>query len=129
MITSSTEIYTYLHTLSLHSALPIYRATFEDVLDWMAGHLERNPGAHVYHYAPYEVTALRRLSTYHASRECTLDALLRQRRFVDLYGVLRQAIRPSEPNLSLQTIELFFAYSRQGDVPNADLSKPEKGGG
>src|SRR3546814_16101077 len=82
----------------------------------MAGHLERNPGAHVYHYAPYEVTALRRLSTYHASRECTLDALLRQRRFVDLYGVLRQAIRTSEPNLSLKTIEIFFADSRQGDV-------------
>src|SRR3546814_20975115 len=60
------------------------RATYEDVLDWMAGHLERNPGAHVYHYAPYEVTALRRLSTYHASRECTLDALLRQRRFVEI---------------------------------------------
>ena len=101
------------------------RATFEDVLDWMAGHLERNPGAHVYHYAPYEVTALRRLSTYHASRECTLDALLRQRRFVDLYGVLRQAIRTSEPNLSLKTIEIFFADSRQGDVTKADQSVVE----
>lgn len=101
------------------------RQAFEDTIDWMAEHLARHPGAHVYHYAPYEITALRRLSTLHASREEVLDRLLRERRFVDLYAVLRQAIRTSEPDLSLKTMEIFFAEKRQGDVTKADQSVVE----
>ena len=101
------------------------RIAFESTIDWMAAHLDANPGAHVYHYAPYEITALRRLSTLHASREELLDNLLRQRTFVDLYGVLRQAIRTSEDNLSLKTMEIFFADARQGDVTKADQSVVE----
>ena len=98
------------------------RLAFEDTLDWICDHLQRHPGAHVYHYAPYEITSLRRLSTLHASREDALDNLLRQRRFVDLYGVLRKAIRTSEDNLSLKTLEVFFAEARAGEVTKADQS-------
>ena len=98
------------------------RLAFEETLDWMAAHLDANPGAHVYHYAPYEITALRRLSTLHASREDLLDRLLRERRFVDLYAVLRQAVRTSEPDLSLKTMEVFFAPKRQDSVTSADQS-------
>lgn len=95
------------------------RAAFEETIDWMVEHLEAHPKAHIYHYAPYEVTALRRLSTLHASREDVVDRLLRERRLVDLYQVLRQAIRTSEPNLSLKTMEVFFAPKRDGAVTNA----------
>lgn len=95
------------------------RAAFEETVDWMITHLAAHPGAHIYHYAPYEVTALRRLSTLHASREEAVDKLLRERRLVDLYGLLRQAIRTSEPNLSLKTMEVFFAEKRDGAVTNA----------
>ncbi|WP_159980640.1 MULTISPECIES: TM0106 family RecB-like putative nuclease [unclassified Novosphingobium] len=95
------------------------RVAFEGTVDWMVAHLAANPGAHVYHYAPYEVTALRRLSTLHASREDVIDTLLRERKLVDLYGVLRQSIRTSEPNLSLKTMEVFFAKKRDQAVTNA----------
>lgn len=95
------------------------RIAFEATVDWMVAHLEANPGAHIYHYAPYEVTSLRRLSTLHASREEVVDRLLRERKLVDLYAVLRQAIRTSEPNLSLKTMEVFFAEKRQEAVTNA----------
>lgn len=98
------------------------RVAFEDTLDWIADHLEQHPGAHVYHYAPYEITSLRRLSTLHASREDKLDHLLRTRRFVDLFGVLRQAIRTSEPNLSLKTMEVFFTDGRSDNVTSAAQS-------
>lgn len=101
------------------------RAAFEQTMDWIAAHLAAHPGAHVYHYAPYEITALRRLSTLHASREEVLDRLLRERRFVDLYGVLRQAIRTSEPDLSLKTMEVFFAARRDQAVTKADQSVVE----
>lgn len=98
------------------------RRAFEQTLDWMAEHLASHPNAHVYHYAPYEITALRRLSTLHASREDVLDRLLRERRFVDLYGLLRQSIRTSEDNLSLKTMEVFFAPTRDQAVTKADQS-------
>ncbi|KHL24156.1 DNA/RNA helicase [Croceibacterium mercuriale] len=101
------------------------REAFEAMIDWFAEHLAQHPAAHIYHYAPYEITALRRLSTLHASREEVLDDLLRTRRFVDLYGLLRQAIRTSEPNLSLKTMELFFAPPRDGAVQKADQSVVE----
>lgn len=95
------------------------RVAFEATVDWMIRHLEENPMAHIYHYAPYELTALRRLSTLHASREEAVDRLLRERRLIDLYAVLRQAIRTSEPNLSLKTMEVFFAEKRGEAVTNA----------
>src|SRR5690606_34244298 len=81
-----------------------------------------HPRAHIYHYAPYEIASLRRLSTLHASREDSLDQLLRERRFVDLYGILRQAIRTSENDLSLKTMEVFFAEKRTQAVTKADQS-------
>jgi predicted RecB family nuclease len=95
------------------------RVAFESTVDWIMAHLDANPGAHVYHYAPYEVTALRRLSTLHASREDAVDRLLRERRLVDLYAVLRQAIRTTEPDLSLKTMEVFFAEKRAEAVTSA----------
>lgn len=49
------------------------RQAFEQTVDWMAEHLAAHPNAHVYHYAPYEIIALRRLSTLHASREDVLE--------------------------------------------------------
>ena len=50
---------------------------------------------HVYHYAPYEPTALKRLMGRHATREDEVDRLLRGDVFVDLYRVVRQGVRVS----------------------------------
>jgi predicted RecB family nuclease len=98
------------------------RVAFEATVDWFAGHLAANPGAHIYHYAAYEVTVLRRLSTAFASREEAVDALLRGEKLVDLYAVVRAAVRTSESNLSLKTLEIFFAERRVEDVKKADQS-------
>lgn len=98
------------------------RAAFEGMVDFFTAHLAAHPGAHIYHYAPYEVTVLRRLSTAFASREAAVDNLLRQEKLVDLYAIARQAIRTSEPNLSLKTLEIFFAEKRAEDVKKADQS-------
>ena len=46
---------------------------------------------HVYHYAPYEPTALKRLMGFHGTREDAVDRLLREGRLIDLYGVVRQS--------------------------------------
>ena len=73
------------------------RMAFEGMVDFFNEHLARYPDAHIYHYAPYEVTVLRRLSTAFASREAAVDQLLRSEKLVDLFSVVRGAIRTSEP--------------------------------
>ncbi len=98
------------------------RAAFEQMMDWFTDHLAQYPGAHIYHYASYEVTVLRRLSTAFASREDAVDRQLRAEKFVDLYAIARQALRTSEPDLSLKTLEIFFADKRAEDVKKADQS-------
>ena len=45
-----------------------------------------HPDLHVYHYAAYEITALKRLMGRYGTREAELDDLLRRGVFVDLLG-------------------------------------------
>lgn len=98
------------------------RAAFEAVVDWFTAHVAEHPNAHIYHYASYEVHVLRRLSTAFASREDEVDALLRAEKFVDLYSISRAAIRTSERDMSLKTLEHFFAPKREEDVKAAGES-------
>jgi uncharacterized protein len=98
------------------------RAAFEAVVDWFTDHVGEHPNAHIYHYASYEVTVLRRLSTAFASREEEVDMLLRAEKFVDLFTVCRGAIRTSERDMSLKTLEHFFAPKREEDVKAAGES-------
>jgi uncharacterized protein len=98
------------------------RVAFESVVDWFTAHVAQHPNAHIYHYASYEVSVLRRLSTAFASREDEVDALLRAEKFVDLFTVARTAIRTSERDMSLKTLEHFFAPKREEDVKAAGES-------
>jgi uncharacterized protein len=68
---------------------------------------DRFPDLHVYHYAPYEPTALKRLMGLHATREDEIDHLLRNEVLVDLYAVVRQALRISQPSYSIKKVEVF----------------------
>ncbi len=54
---------------------------------------------HVYHYAQYEITALRRLMGRYGTREDELDDLLRRGVFVDLYKVVRGGVARLAPRL------------------------------
>jgi uncharacterized protein len=77
------------------------------------------PGARIYHYAAYEVTALRRLTASHGIGEAFLDRLLRERRFVDLYQVVRGGLIASEPDYSIKSLEVFTGIERKGEVKTA----------
>ena len=79
----------------------------------------QHPAAHVYHYNHYEPTALKRLAMRHGTREAALDNMLRRQRFVDLYVVVREQIRISEPRYSLKNVEKFFRDERNGEVESA----------
>ena len=77
------------------------------------------PEARIYHYAPYEITALRRLTTRYGIGEAFLDRLMRERRFVDLYAVVRGALIASEPSYSIKALEAFYGLKREGEVKTA----------
>jgi uncharacterized protein len=87
-----------------------------DLLDWLTERWTRYPGMHVYHYAPYETTALKRLVGQHATREAELDQLLRHEVFIDLYAVVRQGVRISKGSYSIKKLEEFYwGHARSSD--------------
>jgi uncharacterized protein len=98
------------------------KIAFEQFIDWVIGHLKRYPDAHIYHYASYEETAIKRLMSQHGTREAQVDWLLRNGKLIDLYKVVREAIRVSEPSYSIKNIEHFYMGRRDGDVTNAGAS-------
>lgn len=89
------------------------------LMAYFADRLSRFPNAHIYHYAAYEVTALRRLTSSHGIGEALLDQMLREYRFVDLYSVVSGSLIASEPAYSLKNLEAFYMEARTGEVKTA----------
>jgi uncharacterized protein len=92
------------------------QAAFCRFVDWLQERRARFPDLHVYHYAAYERTALRRLMGEHAVREDAIDDLLRREILVDLYRVVRQALRASVPSYSIKEVEKLYGFTRTADV-------------
>ena len=95
------------------------RATFGQFMEFLLQHLTAHPGAYIYHYNHYETTALKRLACRYAVAEHQLDDLLRRMKFIDLYKVVREAIRVSEPAYSIKNLEAFYMGKREGNVATA----------
>jgi len=92
------------------------KQAFERFIDDVMARWERDEGFHIYHYAPYEPSAIKRLMGRHATREEEVDRLLRGERFVDLYAVVRQSLRASVEKYSIKDLEPFFGYERAVDL-------------
>ena len=88
-------------------------AAFEQVIAEIEQSWAAHPGMHVYHYAPYEPAALKRLMGRYAKCEAAIDRLLRAERFVDLHSVVRQAVRASVESYSIKELEPFYHFARQ----------------
>ncbi len=69
------------------------KAAFECFIDTVVSARRRDPAMHVYHYASYEPSAMKRLMGRYATREEEVDELLRAEVFVDLYRIVRQGVR------------------------------------
>lgn len=98
------------------------KRAFEQAVDFITAKLAAFPEAHVYHYASYEESALKRLAMLHGTRENEVDQLLRTAKLVDLYQVVREAIQVSEPSYSIKNLETFYMASRTGEVKSAGAS-------
>jgi hypothetical protein len=92
------------------------KRAFEGFVDWVVALWRQHPAMHIYHYASYEVSALRRLSTYHDTRQDEIDALLRHEVFVDLYQIVRHGLRIGEDSYSIKAIERLYRSKRSTEV-------------
>src|SRR5215217_7457156 len=95
------------------------RAAFERWVDWITARLERFPDLHVYHYNHYEPTALKALMARYGTREAEVDDLLRRKVFVDLYTIVRQALRLGTESYSLKAVEAMYPFERDAEVTEA----------
>jgi predicted RecB family nuclease len=98
------------------------KRAFEQVVDFVAGRLEAHPDAHVYHFAPYESTALKRLMGRHATREDQVDRLLRGGAMVDLLRAVRQGLRASVESYSIKKLEPLYGFERTVELRDATSS-------
>lgn len=98
------------------------RAAFEALMDFLMARLAADPNLHVYHYAPYEPTALKRLMGRYATREEAVDHLLRAGVLVDLLRAVRQGLRASVESYSIKKLEAFYGFERSIDLRDAGSS-------
>ncbi|MBS9536334.1 TM0106 family RecB-like putative nuclease [Micrococcus luteus] len=84
------------------------RAALEQFVAFVEARRAAHPGMRIYHYAAYEVTALKRLTVRHGVGERELDDWLRAGLFVDLYSTVRAALRAGVPSYSIKKLEPLY---------------------
>ena len=92
------------------------RVAFEGFIDWVHQRWREDPSMHIYHYAPYEITACKRLMGTHATRESELDDLLRNEVFVDLYAIVTHGLQVGESRYSIKNVEKLYRPRRATEV-------------
>ncbi|WP_296745751.1 TM0106 family RecB-like putative nuclease [Mesorhizobium sp.] len=96
------------------------RQAFERFVDFVMARWQAYPELHIYHYAPYEPAALKRLMGRYGTREDEIDRMLRAKLFVDLYSVVRHGVRASVESYSIKRLEPFYGFVRR--VPLTDAN-------
>lgn len=92
-------------------------------MDYVANKRRSFPEMHIYHYAAYEQTHLLQLAQRHGVMEEEVDDLVREHILVNLYPILKRAIRVGSPSYSLKKIEKIYdplAHTGDGVLNAAD---------
>jgi uncharacterized protein len=98
------------------------KKTFEAFISKLMARWRDHPELHVFHYAPYEPTAVKRLVGRYGVCVDEVDQLLRAGVFVDLYRIVRQSIRASVESYSIKRLEPFYGYSRAVPLREANVA-------
>lgn len=99
------------------------KTSFEQFIDFLMDRWARNPEFYIYHYAPYETAAIKRMAQYHRTREVEVDNLLRGERFIDLYSVLKESLRASVESYSLKDVEKLTPYERKANLRLSSMAR------
>jgi predicted RecB family nuclease len=112
---------------------PVYRSewaftrtdekrAFESFVDFVIARWQTNSGLHIYHYAPYEPAAMKRLMGRYATRQEEIDRFFRAGLFIDLFQVVRHSIRASVESYSIKQLEPFYAFEREAPLSDANVA-------
>jgi len=92
------------------------KQTFIQFIDWVYERWQKDPNLHIYHYANYEIAAIRKLMGRYGVCEDKVDNLLRNSVFIDLYSIVRHGIMIGEPRYSIKNVEHIYREKRNTDV-------------
>jgi predicted RecB family nuclease len=98
------------------------KQAFETFIARVMERWRRNPEMHIYHYAPYEPTAIKRLVGRHGTCVDEVDELLRAGVFIDLYRAVRQGIRVSVESYSIKRLEPLYRFTRAVPLQDANFA-------
>ena len=87
-----------------------------------------HPDLHIYHYASYERTHLTSIAARHGVGESDVDQLLADGVLVDLYPIVKRAVRVGSRSYSIKKLEPLYmgdAEQRQADVKSGGDSITE----
>ena len=99
------------------------KVAFDGFMKFVMERLKAFPDLHIYHFAPYEPSTIKRLSLRHTLHEENLDWLLRAERFIDLHAVAKEGLRASVERYSLKDLERFTPYTRKIELPVASSAR------
>ncbi|WP_029150575.1 TM0106 family RecB-like putative nuclease [Microbacterium indicum] len=84
------------------------REALERFCEFVAQRRSASPRMHIYHYAPYEPVHLAAMAARHGVCEAEVDAMLRDELFVDLYPVVKHALRVGSRSYSIKKLEPLY---------------------
>jgi uncharacterized protein len=99
------------------------KKSFSAFIQFLTERWKRYPNMYVYHFAPYEPTAIKRLARVHAIFEKEVDDFLRAERFIDLHSVFKEALLASVESYSLKELEKFTKYTRKVELHDASVAR------
>lgn len=97
------------------------KRAFEEVMDTLTAAAKANAAMHIYHFNHYETTAFKKLASRYVTRVDELDELLSAERFVDLYPIVRQAVRAGVESYSIKKLEQYYSFARAVALANVHL--------
>jgi uncharacterized protein len=99
------------------------KQAFAKFMTFVMERLRKYPDLHIYHFAPYEPSAIKRLTLRHTLHETDLDWLLRAERFIDLHAVAKEGLRASVERYSLKDLERFTPFRRKVELTVASSAR------
>ena len=101
------------------------KVAFAGFMEWALKRMHEDPNAHIYHYASYEVTALKRLAMRHGIYEQEVAWLINTGRLVDMFNIVRNSMIIGEESYSIKKLERHYDFMRSSDVQKASASIDE----
>ncbi|MBP2437309.1 AAA domain-containing protein [Microbacterium amylolyticum] len=111
-------------TLWAHD-LPGERRALERFCDFLQQHRRAHPQAHIFHFRPDAPAILAQMAARHGSRETDIDRLLGDETFVDLFPIVKNALRIGTRSYDITALEPLIMgperRERQGEPTHSAL--------